>query len=182
VAANAAGYVAVGGSGSPGSSSVQPVAWYSADGTHWTPAAVAAKKGDLFSLVYAGASGFVATSLQPAVTPGTTSMWTSADGTRWTPSGKDPLGVIDSCAGSGSVAGSFAGDGTHLLVYGPQGGCSGPLEYWTSLDGTRWTKLALTGDATAVTSGSDYIGASLLRDGILFGGSTGAWFGAATTP
>jgi hypothetical protein len=182
VAANSAGYVAVGYSASSGSSGGQPLAWSSADGTHWTTAAVAAKKGDAFSLVYAGASGFVATSLQPGVTPGITSMWASADGTRWAPSGKDPLGVIDSCAGSGSVAGSFAGDGTHLLVYGPQGGCSGPLEYWTSLDGTAWTKLALTGDATAVTSGSDSIGASLLRDGILFGGSTGAWFGAATTP
>ncbi len=182
VAANAAGFVAVGYSGSPASSNVEPLAWHSADGMHWTAATVAAKKGDAFNLVYAGASGFVATSDQPETTPGITSMWTSADGTKWAPSSGDPLGLVDQCAGSGSVAGSFAGDGTHLMVYGPQGGCTGPLQYWTSLDGSHWTKLALTGDASAVTSGSDSIGASLMRDGILLGGTAGTWFGAAANP
>ncbi len=182
VAANAAGFVAVGYSGSAARSNVEPLAWHSADGLHWTAATVAAKKGDAFNLVYGGASGFVATSDQPDSTPGITSMWTSADGTRWAPSSADPLGLVDQCAGSGSIAGMFAGNATHLLVYGPQGGCSGSLEYWDSLDGTHWTKLALTGDASAVTATSDYLGASLMRDGLLIGGSSATWFGQATNP
>ncbi len=182
VAANAAGFVALGYSGSAALSNVEPLAWHSADGLHWTAAAVAAKKGDAFNQAFGGASGFVATSDQPATTPGITSMWTSADGTRWVPSNGDPLGLVDQCAGSGSVAGSFAGDGTHLLVSGPKGGCTGPLELWTSLDGAHWTKLTLTGAASAATSDSAAIGASLMRDGILFGGTAGTWYGKATNP
>lgn len=182
IAAGPHGFVIVGYAGALGSPNDEPLAWTSPDGMQWSPSSVAAKKGDGFTSVSAGATGMVAFSTQPGVAPGISSMWTSVDGSRWILSRADPLGVVTNCAGSGSAAGQFIGDGTRLLAFGQQGGCGGAIEYWTSLNAAHWTKLTLTGAASAVTSDSGAIGASLMRDGILFGGNTGTWFGAATNP
>jgi hypothetical protein len=74
----------------------------------------------------------------------------------------------------GDVNGLFSGDGSRLLAYGT-GPTGGATEYWTSLDGTHWTKLALTGDMTAAAAGE--VTPFLLPDGVLFGGATGSSLG-----
>jgi hypothetical protein len=68
------------------------------------------------------------------------------------------------------------GPGTRLLGYGTRG-TDPSTEYWTSLDATHWTRLAITGETT-VTSVAD-LGPFLVPNGILFSGQGGAWFGAA---
>ena len=181
VTAFGGGFVAVGFSGAWDSNNNDPLAWWSPDGTHWTAAAVPARKGDGLMLVQAGSAGLTAESTQPGVTPGVESMWTSPDGRTWSPSTANPLGVIASGEGVGSIASYPTGDGSHLLVWGGQGG-SGPVEYWTSLDGTHWTKLALTGAGAAGVAADPSVGATLMRDGILFSGGSGSWFGTAVGP
>ena len=108
--------------------------------------------------------------------PGATSFWTSPDGGAWTVSKAAPLGVIQQGEGQGNVNGLFAGDGTRLLGYGT-GATSQALEYSTSLDGTHWTPLTLTGETAAAVSGDAT--PFLLPDGVLFSGTSGSWLGAA---
>jgi hypothetical protein len=182
VAPFGSGFVAVGYAGQPGSSSVRPRAWWSADGQHWSLAGVAAKPGDGFVQVEAGHDGLIALSTQPGLTPGSSSIWSSADGRSWALSDADPLGTITAGEGVGSAAGQFAGDGTRLLAYGTQHEGGGPVEYWVSSDGTHWTKLALGGAGSAALAGDDQAAPFLMRDGLLFGGQAASWFGSAATP
>ncbi len=175
IAAFGTGFVAV---GDPGTSAGSPVAWSSIDGVHWAAAQVQARTGDGFRTVVAGVNGLVAESTQPGYTPGVTSFWTSPDGRTWTPSSADPLGIWTDGAGSGSANGLFTGDGTRILGYGQRSG-SAPYEYWTSLDGSQWTPLGLRGAVSTVTSGQLYPPV-LMRDGILWSGDQGSWFGAST--
>lgn len=175
------GFAAVGFSGAFGSRNNEPLAWWSPDGTHWTAATVPARKGDSFRAVQSGSGGLIAETSQPGVTPSVTSLWTSADGRTWSPSTADPLGTIVSGEGIGSAVGLPTGDGTHLVIWGGQGG-AGPVEYWTSLDGTSWTKLALTGAGAAGVAADPTVGATVMRDGILFSGDSSAWFGTAIGP
>jgi hypothetical protein len=160
--------------GDPSGAGESPVAWNSADGRTWTAAQVEPRPGDGFDRVWSGADGLVATSTQPGVTPGVSSMWTSKDGSHWAPSSADPLGTFQGGAGAGSVNGVFQGDGTRLLVFGSATG-NRPYGYWTSLDGSSWTQLTLTGDGGAPDTGEAT--PFLLRDGILWSGDQGAWFG-----
>ncbi len=166
------GFVAV---GEPGDGTGSPIAWWSPDGMTWTRATVPAHPGDGFSDVHAAADGLVGISTTGG-TPGLASFWTSSDGRTWSP-GTDPLGTWQQGEGSGSANGLFLGDGTRLLGYGIRADGS-PTEYWTSLDAASWTQLGLTGDTNAATSGQ--VTPSLMRDGILFSGGTGTWFGTAT--
>ena len=182
VAAFGGGFVAVGFSGTYDSGNNEPLAWWSPDGTHWTAATVPARTGEGLIAVQAGSAGLTAESTQPGVIPGVESMWTSTDGRTWSPSTANPLGTLVSGQGVGSIAGSPTGDGIHLLVWGSQGGGGGPVEYWTSLDGTHWTKLALTGTGAAGVAADPTVGAALMRDGILFSGDSGTWFGTAVGP
>ena len=171
VAAFGDGFVAVGDSGSTTGS---PVAWWSADGTHWTSAEVASHPGDGFRDVYAGSGGLVAISSTPQV-PGVASFWTSPDGRRWTVSTADPLGTWQQGEGAGSANGLFAGDGNRLLAFGVRADGQ-PLEYWTSLDGRRWTQLALVGDTAPLSALA--VTPYLMRDGVLFDADQQAWFGS----
>ncbi|HEY5436544.1 MAG TPA: hypothetical protein VIK13_15040 [Candidatus Limnocylindrales bacterium] len=171
VAAFGTGFVAVGDAGpTPGS----PVAWWSADGLHWTRAAVQAHPGDGFYNVHAGTDGLVAIS-STGGTPGRNTFWTSPDGRSWKVSTADPLGVIGVGVGVGEGAnGLFAGDGTRLLGHGIRA-ANQPTEYWVSLDGIHWTKLVLAGDTAAAMGGQAT--PFLMRDGVLFSGDQGSWFG-----
>ncbi len=171
-------FVAVGYLGSIAASTpATPAAWWSTDGRHWTRATVQAQPGDGFVAVQSGSAGLVASSLQPGYTPGTAHFWTSPNGRSWKVSTADPLGVASQGEGIGSANGTFVGDGTRVLGYGPR--ASGqPTEYWVSLDGTHWAKLALAGDTAAAAAGQAT--PFLLRDGILFSGDQGSWFGTET--
>jgi hypothetical protein len=172
VASFGTGFVAV---GVDGTTQRSPVAWWSSDGLNWTRATVEAHPGDGFTAVYAAEGGLVALSSTGGV-PGLTSFWTSPDGHSWKLSSANPMGVVQAGEGVGSANGVFSGDGTRLLGYDP-GATGSSADYWTSLDGTDWTKLAVTGDTT-VASIFD-LSPFLMRDGILFSGATGPWFGAA---
>ena len=170
------GFVAVGDAGpnDAGTTTGSPVAWWSADGVHWTPALVQAHPGDGFYSAQAGSGGLVAYSMTVGATPGIGSFWVSPDGRSWKVSTHDPLGIWQGGEGAGSANGLFSGDGTRLLGYGIRA-TNQPTEYWASLDGTQWTKLALTGDSAAAAAGQ--VTPFLLRDGVLFSGDQGAWFG-----
>jgi len=96
----------------------------------------------------------------------------------WAISPADPLGNVASGAvgpGSGSN-GLFSGDGTRLIGYGIRTANESP-EYWTSLDGTHWTRLVLTGDSTATEPTPGGVTPFLLRNGVLFVGDKESWFG-----
>ncbi len=172
VAAFGNGFVAVGDSGTASGS---PVAWWSPDGVTWNLAQVPEHPGDGFAGVHSGATGLVATSQTRSV-PGVTTYWISPDGGRSWQLADDPLGIWQQGEGAGSANGLFSGDGTRLLGYGIRADGQ-PTEYWTSTNATDWTRLALTGDTAAAVAGD--VTPMLLRDGVLFAGSGGTWFGAA---
>ena len=170
VAAFGSGFVAV---GVTGTTTHSPIAWWSDDGLHWTLATVEAHAGDGFTAVYTAEGGLMALSSTGGV-PGLTSFWTSVDGHSWKLSTANPMGVIKEGEGVGSTNGVFSGDGTRLLGYDP-GATASSQVYWTSLDGTAWTKLAITGDTT-VASIFD-LQPFLLPGGILFNQGNQNWFG-----
>ena len=163
------GFVAFGISGSNAASN--PVAWWSEDGLHWTATGPITRPGEGFLHVMAGAGGLVAESWGGQLSP-LHSLWTSRDGRSWTLSADS----IPSGQGGGPSAGGgwLEGDGTRLLWYSVPG--ADPTTYFTSLDGISWTQLNLTGDTAAATTGQAT--PFLMRDGILFIGENGAWFGS----
>lgn len=176
VTAFGTGFVAVGDIGSTTGLGQAP-AWWSADGLQWSLAGVQAGPGNAFFDVHAAASGLIALSHDGGV-PGSTSFWTSREGWVWAISPADPLGNVASGAlgpGSGSN-GLFSGDGTRLIGYGIRTANESP-EYWTSLDGTHWTRLVLTGDSTATEPTPGGVTPFLLRNGVLFVGDKESWFG-----
>ena len=170
VAAFGAGFVAVGHEFSVPDA---PVAWWSPDGVTWNPAQVPQHPGEKFLEVHAAAGGLVAMSETIDYVPGSATFWTSADGKSWQ-IGQDPLGTWQQGEGAGNPNGFFVGDGTRLLGYGITAD-NQPTEYWISLNATDWTQLTLTGDTSAATTGQ--VTPFLMRDGILFAGDGGAWFG-----
>ena len=177
VAAFGTGFVAVGISGP--NANANPVAWWSEDGLHWAAAAPVTRPGEGFIHVHAGAGGLFAEAWGGPFA-GLHSLWTSADGQSWSVSA-EPLAAAQ---GDGTVAGGwFEGDGTRLLWYSVPG--AAPTAYYTSLDGVSWTKLTLTGDVPAAVTGDGSATLDgkatpfLLRDGILFIGDNGTWFGSA---
>jgi hypothetical protein len=151
------------------------MAWASADGLHWSKATVVPLPGDAFIGVSASANGLVAESFDGR-TPGLVTFWSSSDDLSWTVNRADPLGINQVGEGVGSANGLFEGDGTRVLAYGSRSN-SQASEYWASLDGTHWTRLALSGDTSSAASGLAQ--PSLLRDGILFNDGSTSWFGAA---
>ncbi len=179
VAAFGGGFVAVGYSTDAQGLAVAPLAWLSADGSTWTAATVAERPGDGFGDVWAASGGLIAASSQPGLVPGLGSLWTSADGRTWTRTTAGPLGTIAEGEGVGSDAGQYAGDGQRLIAYGTPDGGAGPAVYRTSLDGTHWTTLAMSGDAASSVI-ADQAEPFLLSDGVLFSGPSGSAVGDAT--
>jgi len=182
VAPSGSGFVAAGYSGQTESNDVRPLAWWSADGVDWNAATVQAKPGDGFVQLYAARDGLIAVSTEPGVTPGLSSLWTSADGRRWQADQADPLGTIAAGEGVGSLASSFSGDGTRLLAYGTRNDAAGPIEYWTSFDGSHWTQLSLGGANASTMLADSEARPFLMRDGVLVSGTSASWFGAARAP
>ena len=144
--------------------------WWSTDGQHWH----AASGGDCLLNMAAGSQGFVAQT-RPMATPGTVGFVGSADGKTWS-NRDDPLGYWSGGEGDGTALGSLTGDGNRILAYGTTQQSQVPA-YWTSLDGRHWTDLRLVGDAPALPHDVTPV---LLRNGVLFIGTQGTWFGAAT--
>ena len=185
LAANDTGFVAVGWSGDQASPTAKPLAWYSTDGQHWAASAITGARTDEgFFQVSAGASGYIALSTTPGLTPGGERFWSSTDGRAWTVSTKDPFGAIQQGEGVGSPAGSFVGDGNRLLAYGrpgtsPANDSPGQNEYFISTDGVNWTKLAISGPAATAVLADQFPVPTLMRDGILFSSGSIAtdWFG-----
>ncbi|HEX7472057.1 MAG TPA: hypothetical protein VF323_03170 [Candidatus Limnocylindrales bacterium] len=171
VASFGTGFVAVGGVTPAG----LPVAWWSGDGLHWTLADVQGYPGTGFVDVRAAGGGLVALS-STAQVPGQALFWTSTSGRSWAPSTANPLGILKQGPANASVNGLFSGDGTRLMVYGT---LTPDIHtgYWVSLNGTDWTKLALTGATAAAISGQAT--PFLLRDGVLFGYLGATWLGTA---
>ena len=185
VTAFANGFVAVGGVGPvDGGPTTKPLAWWSLDGQHWTAAIVPASPGFAFSYVFAGPAGLFGETTDPGVTPGTTELWTSTDGHSWKHEADtiDPLGIQSTGEGVGSPNGSFAGDGIRLRVFGNTTfDGTVPNELWTSADAVHWTQVVVAGpDGATVLDPARDMQAFLMRDGVLFSGSTGTWFGTAT--
>ncbi|MHB8399656.1 MAG: hypothetical protein ACYDCI_12110 [Candidatus Limnocylindrales bacterium] len=172
VARFGSGYIAVGQSGSGTGS--EPMAWWSTDGRTWSSATVPRKSGIGFDRVEVGRLGLVATSQGEGI-PGIRSLWWSHDGHSWAISREDPFGAVAQGEGVGSAAGAFTGDGNRLLAFGTPGQAAGPVEYWLSSDGKGWLRLALTG--TTPDSSASYFRVFLMRDGVLFSGASGTWFG-----
>ena len=170
VTAFGTGFVAVGGVTSAG----LPVAWWSMDGSHWTLTDVHGYPGTGFVDVRAAGGGLVALS-STAQVPGQALFWSSASGRSWAPSTANPLGILKAGPANSSVNGMFSGDGTRLIVHGT---LTPDIHtgYWVSLNGTDWTKLALTGATAAAISGQAM--PFLLRDGVLFVGQS-IWIGTA---
>lgn len=172
VAAFGDGSVAVGYTGTVGTSTVAPVAWWSEDGASWTSASIAAMTGDGFIEVRAGPRGLIAVSTQPQDIPGRTTLWASPDGRSWTRTTPGPLGVITSGEGQGGLSGIFLGDGSRLMTFGDD------AAFWTSADGVDWSALHLTGAASELDA--EQPAPLLLRDGLFFGGSDTSWFAAGS--
>jgi hypothetical protein len=152
-------------------STITALAWWSPDGITWNAAEVNAPKGVGFrDAPLVGSGGMVAVMSTIDATPGQDTLWASTDGRSWAQV-KGPLGERAAGEGAGSLAGRFTGDGSRILAWGQRDDGSGPVEYWTSLDGTAWSKLTLSGSgAAAVTdpNGAGTFQPVLLRDGILF--------------
>jgi len=187
LAVNANGFVAVGWSGDQASPTAKPLAWYSADGQHWSAAKAPSTSGLGFNNVWAGQNGFLALSVTPGMTPGADAIWWSADGHSWAPSTADPFGAIQQGEGVGSPAGSFTSDGNRLLAYGrsgtsPASDSAGQNDYYISSDGVHWTKLTITGPDAPAMLADQYPVPTLMRDGVLFSSGSVAtdWFGTAT--
>ncbi len=151
------------------------MAWWSEDGLHWVAAAPVTRPGEGFIHVQPGAGGLVAEAWGGPFSS-LDSLWTSADGQSWS-LGAEPLTPPQ------TDGGWLEGDGTRLLWYSVPG--AAPTAYFTSLDGVSWTKLALTGDVPAAVTGDGSATLDgkatpfLMRDGILFIGDNGTWFGSA---
>ena len=186
VAAFGSGFVAAGWSGSiDGGSTVRPLAWWSADGLHWTQATVPSSPGFALTNVYAAGGGLLGSTTNIGVTPGTDNLMTSADGRTWKaqPGTLDPLGVQTTGEGIGQHNGAFSGDGARLAAFGnPTFEGTVPNQVWISTDGTHWSQLTVAGPgAAAPMDPGRRTCAFLLRDGIFFSGPDGSWFGEATT-
>jgi hypothetical protein len=195
----ATGYVAVGARTTTGQKEAAVALW-SADGWTWTPTSglpitgqstgvvEAASSGVSWSAgeIVAASDGFIAVGGTGAVGGGSTYWWHSADGHSWqVVSGFPPLGPT-TCVGEGcggSPDGLLTGDGARMIALR---GAPDPSEpsvkpgAWTSIDGTSWLPMAMSGE---LPSG---VQAYLLPMGVLVVGNGAqspapAWFGAAAT-
>ncbi len=73
-------------------------------------------------------------------------------------------------------------DGSRILAHGSQQSGPGPIELWISADGAAWTRLALAGSGAAAIAADDTVQPFLMRDGVLFSGTSSTWFGDPVSP
>jgi hypothetical protein len=144
------------------------------------PQRVRAFPGDPYQNIDAGGGGLVGLANSDAE-GGHSDLWTFPDGRTWSIASHnvDPLGLQSTGEGQGSPNGDFAGDGTRLEVFGnPTFAGTVPNQIWISTDGIHWKRLSI--DGTGGTAAMTQMSAFLMRDGILFSGLNGTWFGDAT--
>ncbi len=185
LAAFAGGYVAGGflstGTGSDGAPIGRPLAWWSPDGLAWHAASVSPRPGDGFIDMEAGAHGVVGTTNTVGYIPGSRTLWASPDGRQWATGARSPLGLQPSGEGVGDPNGEFTGDGSRLIVFGSTDPTNPAVanQLWTSSDGVIWSRVAVTGGAARRVMAFNGPTPYLVRDGLLFSGPSGTWFGAA---
>jgi hypothetical protein len=127
----------------------RPAAWVSADGIHWTVAAVDGIEieGGELSAVKAGADGLFAIGAgSPDAGDATPSGWSSVDGSTWHVVGR--LGAELPAIEAGVQQPGYtvlASDGRHIVVLDRDAPGSDTLAAWVSSDGATWIRLALTG-------------------------------------
>jgi hypothetical protein len=205
-AAFAGGFVVVGRDGErdvmseagpqPAPSQGRPAAWISADGVTWTEAELdgTTVQGGELREVAAGADGFFAAGIGEAVDTQAhplTHGWASVDGTTWTMVGR--LGEDLPLFGGSLVAQGFVvGDGSNMLIFGPESATSAAVVAHASTNGFSWQLLSFSGASTDFMTGwSDessgqgvrYLtGATVVPDGVIanvYNGEAELWFGAA---
>lgn len=161
------------------------VALRSVDGVTWTgpypldmPAASAfimASTGPSWraAALVAARSGLVAVGAVLA-TPGATLWWQSADGRDWRPLPSFPPLGPTTCTGEGCGSGpngALVGDGLRMVAV--RGGADAGA--WTSLDGSTWQRLPVTGNVPVEQATR----AVLLPGGLLLSDGATTWFGEA---
>jgi hypothetical protein len=126
----------------------RPAAWVSADGIHWTVAAVDGIEieGGELSAVKAGADGLFAIGAgSPDAGDATPSGWSSVDGRAWHVVGRlgAELPAIDQAALPGSTV--LTSDGRQIVVLDREAPGSDTMAAWVSTDGATWARLSLSG-------------------------------------
>jgi hypothetical protein len=165
-------------------STATPAAWYSGDGTSWTPATMnvdetlspEASEGIGFEMgaVAAGADGLVGWMGHSEITIGGPPFfgeWTSADGQTWQ--------MRDANTYPPSYTGLVADDGVRMVAlpntFHEDTGQWSPIDTaWVSTDGVTWNELALS---AAMADQPD--GFWVVPDGVIYAGVQSFWFGAA---
>jgi hypothetical protein len=174
----------------------RPAAWTSANGFDWTEAAVEgeAVAGGVLREVAAGANGLFAAGIGEAVDSQThplTHGWASADGLTWTMVGR--IGEDLPLFGGELLAQGFvAGDGSTMVIFGPESAASAGVVASVSSDGVSWQRLAFSGAQTnfvtgwwgdAGPQGARYLtSAAVVPGGViahLYSGESEFWFGTA---
>jgi hypothetical protein len=175
----------------------RPAAWTSTDGVTWASASVEGSvvPGGELEEVLVGAGGFFAVGINTqtgAYLSATFTTWGSSDGRTWHISSQPGSSLLHWPA--------LASDGTHIVMLGAAPSGSASVGAWVSTDGSTWTRLAFSGDATPpvpepwVETGLNQLARDrvvwVARDGILVNGSSSGtypredafWYGAAKSP
>ena len=175
----------------------RPAAWVSADGIHWTVAAVDGIEieGGELSQVEVGADGLIAIGAgAPDAGDATPSGWTSADGAIWHTAGA--LGIdppIDQVPLLGSSI--LTSDGRHIVVLDRELPGSETMAAWVSTGSESWTRLSFAASASLPkigqyspqdAQGTYVTGATVLPDRIVVSGygndMYSLWLATAVTP
>jgi hypothetical protein len=172
----------------------RPAAWVSADGIDWVEATVegSAVAGGELRDVAAGVDGLFAAGIADAVDTqahAPTHGWTSADGLSWTIAGR--IGEDLPLFGGELLAqGLLVGDGSRMVILGPESTESTRVIGSVSTDGVSWAPLAFVGAETdfhtgywgdAGPQGVRYLtSAVLMPTGVIahvYSGDNELWFG-----
>lgn len=177
VAASGGNLVALGYEHSP---TARAIAWWSPDGTTWSPAPVTIPAGtgaSGFDAVHPGRLGMIATTFTPEAVPGLTRWWRSASGRSWKlDSAGSPFG--SAAAGSplaGQPIGQLSSDGNRIVVLAAN---TSVLRGAVSVGDGHWDPLTIGGPPAGVGSGAFEFW--VVPSGILASDGTSTWFGRAT--
>lgn len=174
----------------------RPAVWVSANGVDWVQATVEgdAVAGGELREVAAGADGLFAAGIAASVDVQAhelTHGWASADGMTWTLVGR--IGdELPRFGGALLADGFLVGDGSHMVIFGPESAESANVVASLSTDGVRWQRLAFSGAQTDFVTGNwgeagpqglRYLTSALVvPDGVIahvFSGNNEYWFGTA---
>jgi len=170
----------------------RPAAWISADGVHWTEAAVEGNEvaGAGLGQVVAVRAGLLAVGINSTADfyDGKMTSWTSADGRTWSIA-RDATWPVRA-----GLIPTLTSDGVRAVVFSsaPEGSV---LAAWATSDGVDWARLAFTdpanapiidcGQETCVRMGAAWIEAHRIivmasGDSTAASGGTAQWFWAVT--